>query len=81
MSPLNPDKIHKKTMIKKRVGRRVELIAVAVLSIVALAHLVRLLTGAELLIGGTVIPLWISFFGCVGPATLAGLLWWTRREN
>jgi hypothetical protein len=69
MWPLNPDKVHKKAMIKKRVGRRVEMVVVALLSIVALAHLVRLITGAELPIAGTAILRWISFFGCVGPAT------------
>ena len=36
-------------------------------------------TGAELTIGGHRIPIWISLLGCLGPATLAGLFWWTRR--
>ncbi|MDF1554907.1 MAG: hypothetical protein P1P84_17700 [Deferrisomatales bacterium] len=60
-------------------GRRVEVIVVVLLLVVALAHLLRLTTGAELRIAGTVIPVWTSLFGCIGPAVLAGLFWWTRH--
>lgn len=66
-------------MLKQRMARRVELIVMAVLLLVALAHLLRLVTGAELMIGGTLIPLWLSLFGCLGPAVLAGLFWWSRH--
>ena len=73
------DKARKRAMIKQRMARRVEVIVVVVLLLVALEHLLRLVTGVELRISGTLIPLWFSLFGCVGPATLAGLFWWSRR--
>ncbi len=63
----------------QRMARRVEVIVVAVLLVVSLAHLLRLVTGAELMIAGKVTPVWISLFGCIGPAVLAGLFWWTRH--
>ena len=66
-------------MIKQHMARRVEVIVVVVLLVVALAHLLRLVTGAELMIAGTVIPVWTSIFGCVGPAVLAGLFCWSRH--
>ena len=73
------DNADQKAVIKQRVARRVDVLIVLVLLTVALAHLLRLLTGAEIVIGGTVVPLWISLLGCVGPALLAGLLWWSRH--
>ncbi len=77
MSILESEKRIKK--IKKKMGRRVEIVVVIVLLIVSLAHLCRLITGVELVIGETTIPLWVSLLGFVGPASLAGLFWWTRR--
>jgi hypothetical protein len=67
-------------MIKQTMARRVEVVVVVVLMIVSLAHLLRLITGAELVIAGTVIPVWTSLVGFVGPALLAGLFWWSRHE-
>lgn len=74
-----PDKARKRAMIKQHMARRVEVIVMAVLLVIALAHLMRLLTGTELTIGGKVVPLWVSLFGSVGPAALAGLFWWSRH--
>lgn len=73
------DKNRKRSVIKHRMGRRVEVILTVVLLVVALAHLLRLLTGAEIMIAGRVVPVWTSLLGCIGPAVLAGLLWWTRH--
>ncbi len=75
----HPDKARKQAMIKQQMARRVEVIVLVVLLVVSLAHLLRLVTGAELMIAGTVIPVWTSLFGCVGPAVLAGFFWWSRR--
>ncbi len=74
-----PRQTGKRALIKRRMARRVEAIILLVLLIIALAHLLRLVTGAELLVDGMRIPLWASFFGCIGPAVLAGLFWWSRR--
>ena len=79
MRTSNPKKTRKRAMIKQHMSRRIEVIIMAVLLVVALAHLLRLLTGAELIIAGTVIPVWTSLFGCVGPIVLAGLFWWSRH--
>ena len=73
------DKNRKRAVMKHRMGRRVDVVLTVVLLAVALAHLLRLLTGAEATIAGRVVPVWTSLLGCVGPAVLAGLLWWTRR--
>lgn len=75
-----PSHSHKRAMIKQAMARRVEMVVVVVLMIVSLAHLLRLITGAELVIAGTVIPVWTSLVGFVGPALLAGLFWWSRHE-
>ena len=72
-------KARKRTMIKQNMARRGEVIVVAVLLIVALSPLLRLITGAELVIAGTLIPVWTSLVGCAGPAVLAGLFWWSRH--
>lgn len=70
---------HKRNIIKQKMASRVEVVVLVLLLTVSLAHLLRLITGVELLVAGTPISLWVSFFGCIGPATLAGLFWWTRR--
>jgi Na+/proline symporter len=70
---------HKRKIVKQKMASRVEVVVLVLLLIVSLAHLLRLITGAELLVAGTQVPLWISFVGCIGPATLAGLFWWTRH--
>lgn len=74
-----PDKTHKIAMIKQHMARRVEAIIVAVLLVISLAHLLRLITGAEIVMAGAVIPVWTSLLGFVGPAVLAGLFWWSRH--
>ena len=75
----HPDHARKRNLIKQHMARRVESIVVAVLLIIALLHLIRLFTGVEIKIAGTVIPVWSSLIGCAGPATLAGLFWWSHH--
>ncbi|MFQ5534210.1 MAG: hypothetical protein ACE5EM_05240 [Sphingomonadales bacterium] len=45
-------------------------IAVIVLSLVAIAHLLRLLFSVEVTIGGWLAPMWLSVLGTVIPAAL-----------
>jgi len=45
------------------------------LAMVAVAHLLRLVLRVEVIIGGTVMPLWVSVIACVVPAGLAVALW------
>ena len=55
------------------------LIAIVVLSLVAVAHLLRLIDGTEIIARGTVVPQWVSVFGVVVPGGLALLLWRESR--
>jgi len=47
---------------------------------VAVAHLLRLLLGVEVTVGGTLVPLWVSVIACVVPAGLAVGLWRESRK-
>jgi len=49
-------------------------IAAIVLDVVSAAHLLRLVFHTEVIVGGTVMPMWISIFGCVIPAVLSIML-------
>ncbi len=51
------------------------IIAVAVLSFIAFAHLLRVLFGGEIIINGLYIPLWVSAIAIVFFAGLACMLW------
>ncbi|HIA27406.1 MAG TPA: hypothetical protein EYN79_04690 [Planctomycetes bacterium] len=56
------------------------LIAVVVFSLVAIAHLLRLITQVEVLIGGEVMPMWPSFAGFLLAGILAIALWRQGRS-
>lgn len=50
-------------------------IAILLLSIIALAHLYRLVRPFEVAIAGTVIPQWVSIVGAIVGGGLALMLW------
>jgi hypothetical protein len=50
------------------------------LAMVAAAHLLRLVLGVEITVGGILVPLWVSVIACVVPAGLAVGLWRENRE-
>jgi hypothetical protein len=50
-------------------------IAVAIFTIVAVVHLLRILMGWEVVIQGTVMPMWASYLGLLIAGGLAFLLW------
>jgi hypothetical protein len=54
------------------------LLSAVLLSIVSLAHLLRLLLQVPVVAGGNEIPMWVSGIGFLVPAALAVALW---REN
>jgi hypothetical protein len=58
----------------------VTMITVLFLAMVAAAHLLRLLLGVEVTVGGTLVPLWVSVIACVVPAGLAVGLWRESRK-
>jgi hypothetical protein len=56
------------------------MISTLFLAMVAIGHLLRLVRGVEVIVGGFVIPLWVSVIACVVPAGLAVGLWRENRE-
>ncbi len=51
------------------------LLAIIVFTIVALAHLLRLVDGTQIVVGSTSIPMWVSILGVLAPGLIAILLW------
>ncbi len=43
----------------------------AVFAVVAVAHVVRLITGFEIVVDGVIVPVWVSFLGALIAALLA----------
>ena len=58
----------------------VTMITVLFLAMVAAAHLLRLVLGVEVTVGGTLVPLWVSVIACVVPVGLAVGLWRESRK-
>jgi hypothetical protein len=54
------------------------LLAIVVFSVVALAHLLRLVMQAEITVDGVIIPMWTSYPGVALPAVIAYMLWRER---
>jgi hypothetical protein len=55
-------------------------LAAALFGLIALAHLYRLVRGCEVVVGGTVIPQWLSIVGLVIGAGMALMLWREARR-
>ena len=55
-------------------------LATVVFALVALVHLFRLIWGFEVVVGGTMIPQWVSLPGLIVPAGLALMLWREARR-
>jgi hypothetical protein len=53
-------------------------IVTILLMAISIAHLLRLILQADIVVNGVNIPIWLSIFGCIVPAVLAFMLW---REN
>ena len=51
------------------------LLAGIVFTLVAIAHLLRMVTGTEVVIGESNIPQWVSVVGVVVPGFITWLLW------
>ena len=54
-------------------------LAALLLTLVALGHLLRLLFRTEVVVSGTVVPMWVSVPGILVPLALAIGLWRERR--
>ena len=55
-------------------------LAVLVFTLVALTHLLRLLTQTEITVNGAVIPQWASLAGVLVPGAITWLLWRESRR-
>ena len=55
------------------------MITVLFLAMVAAAHLLRLVLGVKVTVGGILVPLWVSVIACVVPAGLVVGLWRESR--
>jgi hypothetical protein len=55
-------------------------LAILIFALIALAHLYRLIRGCEVIVGGTVIPIWVSGVGLIVSAGLALMLWRESRR-
>ena len=50
-------------------------LAILLFTVVAIAHLVRLLGGIEVTVGEWSVPQWLSIVGVIVPLVIAGMLW------
>lgn len=50
-------------------------LAILLFTLVAIAHLVRLLYGITVTVGDWSVPQWVSIAGVIVPLVIAGLLW------
>ena len=55
------------------------MLAILLLTLVAIAHLLRLASGIGVTVGGWNVPQWLSVAGVVVPAAIAFLLWRESR--
>ena len=55
------------------------LLAIIVFTLVAVIHLLRLMDGTQIVVGGTVIPMWASILGVLVPGLIAFQLWRESR--
>jgi hypothetical protein len=55
-------------------------LAAILFGLIALAHLYRLVEGFEVIVGGTVLPQWLSVVGLVIGAGMALMLWREARR-
>ena len=57
------------------------LLAILLLAAVALAHIVRLILGLDVVVDGVSVPIWVSAVGVAVPILIAGLLWRETRAS
>jgi len=57
------------------------LMAALVFALVAAAHLLRLISQVEVMVGGATIPMWVSVVGLIVPGALAVALWREAQSN
>jgi len=66
---IEPDHLEVNTM---KTGSK---LAIALFTLVAIGHLLRLIVGIPMTVGEWGVPQWISMFGVIVPGLVAYLLW------
>ena len=61
--------------------KRSVVLAMIILTIVSLAHLLRVIFQLEVMVGGAEIPLWMSYAGFVCAGGIAVYLWFENRKS
>jgi len=56
-------------------------LAIVLLSVVSLAHLLRVLFRIPVVVGGYAVPQWMSVLGCACALFAAGFLWYDNRKT
>ena len=51
-------------------------VAGTVFAIVAVLHLLRLVTGVAFILADWTVPMWVNFMGLIATACLSAWLWW-----
>ncbi len=69
------DLIENYIKLEEKFMKTVYLASAIIFTVLTVAHLTRLLTGAEVIIEGWVVPLWVSGVGVLVAGTLAFKLW------
>lgn len=54
-------------------------LAIILFTLVAIAHLLRLINGLDVTVGGWNVPQWVSVGGVIVPVAIAYLLWRESR--
>jgi hypothetical protein len=66
-------------------GRRpmkpASLVVAVLLDLIAVAHLLRIVFHTEVIVGGWVVPMWMSGVGCVAAAVLSVLVFLEARST
>ena len=56
-------------------------VAIVFLGLVAIAHVLRLVSQVDVTVGSLVIPMWASVLAVLGPGALAVWLWSEQHES
>ena len=65
---------------KGRMSKPFTRIAAVIFALVAYGHLLRVVRGMQVTVGGLDIPMWVSIVGSIVPAVLAVMLWREARQ-
>ena len=55
-------------------------IAGTIFGVVAILHLLRVITGVPILIGSWLLPVWVNVFGMIVTGCLSGWMWWLSNK-